>query len=152
ERPALPATRLDFSVPELDLVVAAIDQPLHDLTAGARPAQQLRRHLIVLFLIEHLQQRAAVEGAGADIESERDQSVELILIERHFDAGVDGRRRRLDILPEKVRDLLFGQAVGISYGHALDRDLARRQFAFGEQVADADRRQPGRIFVYLQLE
>src|SRR5438128_10387114 len=79
---------LDVSVPQLDLVVAAVDQPLHDLAAGAGPAQQLIRHSIVLLLVEQLEQGAAGEGGVADIESERDQRVVLVLVERNFDVAV----------------------------------------------------------------
>src|SRR5437764_2350761 len=81
---------LNLPVPEFDLVLPAVDEALDDNPAGARPAKQLGRHLVVLPLVKHLQERAAQECPVADVEGERDERVELVLVERDLDARVDG--------------------------------------------------------------
>src|ERR1043165_873435 len=147
-----PNRLLNLPVPELDLVVPAVDQTLDDFAAGFRPAQKLSRNLIVLPLVENLEQRATRESADADVEGERDERVELVLVERDLDAVVHGVLGRHNVLCQKVCDLLLRQAAGVIDGHAGNVDRARSLFALRNQVAAADGRQSSRVLVDLKLE
>src|SRR2546428_10097767 len=70
-------------LPETNLVAAAL------LEAADRPSHHLRRHLRVVALVQHAEQRRASEGVRTDVERERDERIELVLVQAHAHVGAD---------------------------------------------------------------
>src|SRR5207302_9302640 len=71
-------------LPECDFVAAAL------LEAADGPPHHLRGHLAVVALVQHPEQRRAPECRRADVECERDQRVELMLVQANVHVTADG--------------------------------------------------------------
>gem|GEM_PF-6966765 len=141
-----------LSIPQADFVCAAVDQPLHDVATGLIPPSQLIRHRAILALIEHLQKSAARERADPNIKCKRNKRIELVLIERYLDPGINGLFGGLHVLTQEVERLLIRQAIRISDRHSRDYNITGRLFGLGDEMADADRRESGGILIDVKLE
>src|SRR5207245_10958498 len=68
-------------LPETNLVAAAL------IEAADRPSHHLRRHLRIVALVQDVEQRRASEGIRTDVEGERDERIELVLVQAHAHVG-----------------------------------------------------------------
>jgi hypothetical protein len=127
------------------------------LVRASRPAARLEARATVDEEAERVGGAAAVarvepaphgrarERAGADVEHERDERVELVLVQRDRHGLLDGVFARAHVLGEELQGTLLREAREVC-------DIAAREGAVVDEMADADRRVAGTVVVGLHAQ
>jgi hypothetical protein len=90
-------------------------------------------------LVQQPQQGGISESLVADVESEADQGIELILVEWNLDQPVYNRGGVKGVLPAEGQDLGFGQAMSVCDRNPVDPDLPGRPLRPSKQMSNSDR-------------